>query len=709
MKNHKNSILIVLILLLGFSGLIIQLTFLRELLGLFSGNELSIGLIFGNWLLINGLGAFMAKYFSRFFKSVIHLNLLQLLQVFLALVMLFASNYFRFLFFEYGSDVGLLSVFFFSFLILFPVSFISGGLFTFYSSFYSKIKKGNKIAFVYSLESLGSVLGGSVFSFILVYYLLPFEIISIVFIINLTASIIILLDKRRIVLASIIASLLLGLVALHIISSPDKLMKKNIFIGQDILEIRESPFGQLVVTKSDDQINLFENGIPISSSHQVIEMEELVHFGMSQHDNPKNVLLISGGNSRIIDEVFKYPVEQVDYVDINAQLVELKSKYDEQFSMKDELNVIYKDPRIFITETKKKYDIVLVNISDPVNVQLNRYYTKEFFSDIDLILKSNGIIQISLSDPGVFMNNTSIQIHSAVFNSLQSVFSNVKLYSSSQNFFIGAQSLLPQGILDRVSEINLNNEYFNEYYLDEDGINLKGQQIINRIDKNSQINTDKWPMTYFLFGKRWLTYHHQPLYYFILLLLIPFIILFFIIKNKNKIPLALSGFTSSAFQMILILIFQIYFGYIYQMLGVFFIVFMIGLAMGVGFVSKLFIHRKYSVIVCQLWFFFLIMMLLIVFHFDMMQNSSLTFFLIFILNFSSALFTGIQFSIASQEGGLSISEKGANIYSADLLGSTIGALLITSMIIPLLGFEVTLVVLGLLNLFAYFLIKLKKA
>jgi spermidine synthase len=49
--------LIVAFLILGFGGIVAQTLLLRELLVLFSGNELSLGLIIGSWIVSEALGA----------------------------------------------------------------------------------------------------------------------------------------------------------------------------------------------------------------------------------------------------------------------------------------------------------------------------------------------------------------------------------------------------------------------------------------------------------------------------------------------------------------------------------------------------------------------------------------------------------------------------------------------------------------------------
>ena len=46
---------------LGVSSVITQLALMREMLGAFSGNEMVLGIILGNWLLLTGIGAWLGR------------------------------------------------------------------------------------------------------------------------------------------------------------------------------------------------------------------------------------------------------------------------------------------------------------------------------------------------------------------------------------------------------------------------------------------------------------------------------------------------------------------------------------------------------------------------------------------------------------------------------------------------------------------------
>jgi spermidine synthase len=45
-------------LIMGMSGIVGQIVLLREFLIAFSGNELTLGIILGNWLILEAIGSF---------------------------------------------------------------------------------------------------------------------------------------------------------------------------------------------------------------------------------------------------------------------------------------------------------------------------------------------------------------------------------------------------------------------------------------------------------------------------------------------------------------------------------------------------------------------------------------------------------------------------------------------------------------------------
>ena len=61
-ETYKSSLtktrVVSAILIMGFSGIVAQVLLLRELLITFQGNEISIGIILANWLILEAMGAY---------------------------------------------------------------------------------------------------------------------------------------------------------------------------------------------------------------------------------------------------------------------------------------------------------------------------------------------------------------------------------------------------------------------------------------------------------------------------------------------------------------------------------------------------------------------------------------------------------------------------------------------------------------------------
>lgn len=49
----------------GVSSVVTQLAVMREMPGAFAGNELVMGVVLGNWLLLTGLGAWLGRWTDR--------------------------------------------------------------------------------------------------------------------------------------------------------------------------------------------------------------------------------------------------------------------------------------------------------------------------------------------------------------------------------------------------------------------------------------------------------------------------------------------------------------------------------------------------------------------------------------------------------------------------------------------------------------------
>ncbi len=133
----------------------------------------------------------------------------------------------------------------------------------------------------------------------------------------------------------------------------------------------------------------------LTEKDEFIYHEMITHVPMSVHPHPKNVLVIGGGDGGTVREVLRYPeVESVDLVEIDEQVVEVSKEYLPQTaSCLDDprVKLYYEDGLRFIRHCSNKYDIIIVDSTDPFGPG-EGLFTKEFYGNCYKALTEDGIM-----------------------------------------------------------------------------------------------------------------------------------------------------------------------------------------------------------------------------------------------------------------------------------------------------------------------------
>jgi len=172
---------------------------------------------------------------------------------------------------------------------------------------------------------------------------------------------------------------------------------------------------------------------------------------------------------------------------------------------------------------------------------------------------------------------------------------------------------------------------------------------------------------------------------------VAFLVLLFILNRQNQL-MFVAGFTVSATEVIVLLGFQVMFGYFYKDAALLIAAFMAGLATGTYLSGK--DYLKYSctkMLINQalIGFTALAIPLFLVFGARNFESGFLLQLIFYFLMIIPGILTGIQFSWISMINHKKKSTNGATAYSSDLSGSAGGALLASAILIPLAGFLLT--------------------
>ncbi len=687
------------IIIAGFTALTVQVVFLRNFLIILNGNELVIGIILSNWMLLTGFGAYLGQVHVFKKSSINHIIVTQLFTGLLPPISFLALYFAKAYFFAPGVLPGFYDSWVLSLLIMAPFCILSGALFTFLVGAYSQLHFNSRAAQVYALEALGSVAGSIIFTFLLIrFFDLP-EILIVVSSANFATAILVSIawEKKPGIKHTLFIGLLMW-VLLHWVFDWFAFARASNYKGQIIIENRDTPYGNLTITRSGDQLNLFENGMAVYSSANDAANEECVHFAMAQHLFPKNVLIISGNISGLYHEIEKYQIEHVDYVGVNKDIIEITGNY---FGIphNDHLNIHHLDPRLFIKKSNDFYDVILMNLPPPASLQFNRFYTKEFFEMIKTRLSPGGILSFQVEGNSNYVGDEMMDLYAIQIRTLKSVFNNVLIIPGASNYLLASDSVLSYRIALAVETRGIKNQFVNKYYLDDELIEMRGNEILYHLDQDAKVNLDFYPVAYFKRISYWLSWYNIGIQWVIIgvsMVLLLFMVLF---RLSGK-AMFTAGFTASSVSVMVLLIFQILFGYLFQSLALFIAAFMGGLAFGVWLSVK--IVKRVSITQFLVNQLLVGMSVLLVPVFIGFYKTGISFdlfnqFFLFAIILFSGIVTGVQFSWSSDLSQGSFESKAAKIYGADLIGSAIGALFTVIVLLPAFGILYTCVIIFMIN------------
>jgi spermidine synthase len=749
MKNEKLKIkrFSFAILIMGFSGIVAQILLLRELIVTFLGNELSIGIILANWLILEALGCFYlgkrAEHLKHKIEAFVGLTLLFSLSLPIAIYLTRILK--EIIGVTSGEGLGLLPILSSSFLILFPVSLSHGALFTFACKIYSATGEctqpsASAIGKVYVYETIGTIVGGIAFTYLLIPHFHSFRIAFGVALLNLVLCVFLLLPFNSIsIKSSVFRQALAGVSVAFLILTGFLVFSKGVDIihwfsirgqwkDQNVVHYQNSIYGNICVIQRGEQYTFFSDGIPTitTPTPDIVFVEEFVHLPMLSHPDPKKILVISGGAGGVIKEILKYPVERIDYAELDPTLVKVIRKFPTQLTQ-DELNdprvnISHVDGRFFVKKTIYKYDLVFIGLSNPQELQVNRLFTKEFFSSVKKKLEEKGILVISLPGSLTYLSEELKNLNKCILNTLKNVYpylriipgdgTNLYLASSAQEISMVNHELLSRRLWRRNINTGLITPSHIEYKLHPRWLNWFLRSVE---DGTKKINQDFQPIGVFYSLSYWNALFSPSLQKFFrwfekvnissVSILVGIFVLFFIflhvkIVNLSKIsiPFAVTttGFAGMIFDLALLFTFQALYGFVYYWIGLLVTAFMVGVAAGSLMMTSIMERIRKDIssflnVELALTIFSGIIPLIFLFFRPYLEYPGVFLLLkiiFLLLSFFSGLLIGAEFPLANKiylKSGVNLSKTAGLLYGCDLFGGWIGGIIGGVILLPILG------------------------
>ena len=385
-SNKKKSLVLKIALFAtGFSGIVAEYV-LSTLASYFIGNAiLQFTLIVSIMLFSMGLGSRISKSFNSniVFYFVIAELLLSLLVSFSAI-----ASYI-----VYGHTTN-------SWIIIYLLSIAIGLLIGLEIPFATRINDSYEelrlnISNILEKDYYGSLLGGLFFAFIGLPYLGLTYTPFVLGLVNLVVSFWLFYvlkshisqKLQRILWISYVGVFLVVLVGL-IYAKPLVLFGEQAKYKDKIVFSEQTKYQKIVITKWSDWYSLYINGNQqLSTFDEYLYHEPMVHTALGLTASKKNILILGGGDGCIARELLQYDdINAITLVDLDGRMIDIGKSHPIFASInKNALNntkvtTITADAYTFLEKSNTTYDVILVDLPDPNNVDLNKLYTKEFYS-----------------------------------------------------------------------------------------------------------------------------------------------------------------------------------------------------------------------------------------------------------------------------------------------------------------------------------------
>ena len=274
---------------------------------------------------------------------------------------------------------------------------------------------------VFAISTIGSLLGALVTGF----YIIPNYGVKTVFtycglvliILALLGSLKFLLEKK------ILAIAVLSIISLSLLTT----QQNKSHASFQIIDQQPSFYGHVQVVVKDNIKMLLVDGIAQNyvsentsyTTPYINFMASLPELSLPTNTQDKNALVIGLGAGELTTLLISKGIN-TDAVEISPTVAKFAKQYFD--STIDESHLYYMDGRVFISQTKNKYDYIFMDAFSAEQISWH-LVTKEAFSEAKIKLTPNGFVALNLTSD---INNQDVK---SIQQTLKAVFPYVRAFN----------------------------------------------------------------------------------------------------------------------------------------------------------------------------------------------------------------------------------------------------------------------------------------
>ncbi len=239
-----------------------------------------------------------------------------------------------------------------------------------------------------------------------------------------------------------------------------------------IIESIESDFQRIDVlhTKDFGKMLVLYGSLMVCDNDNNAYNEMIAHVPLFVHPKPNDVLIIGGGDCGALTEATKHPeVNSITMCEIDPKVVEVSKRHFPYLTTGADdrrAKIIFEDGKKYIEESDRQYDVIILDLSDPVG-PATELFQKPFHQDVFDCLTDDGILVAQSESP--LYNQETV---STLYANLKDIFPIVRMYtcfmqiypSGFWSFAFCSKKYDPLDNFDqaRYDKLNLATRYYND-------------------------------------------------------------------------------------------------------------------------------------------------------------------------------------------------------------------------------------------------------
>lgn len=189
------------------------------------------------------------------------------------------------------------------------------------------------------------------------------------------------------------------------------------------VEVFDTPFHGRMLT--------LDGIVQVAENDEFIYHEMMIALPAIKHGNPKNVLIIGGGDGGAVKQALRIKsVERVVLVEIDKTVIDVCTEFIPNIAdgaLEDEkVEVVIADGMEYVRNATEKFDIVALDLTDPLpDGPAAGLYEEHFYNDVRSVLAPGGVVSAHCSSLVVQPEEAKVMIPR-----LKKVFGEVVLHTA---------------------------------------------------------------------------------------------------------------------------------------------------------------------------------------------------------------------------------------------------------------------------------------